>query len=468
MPARLQPALYGFCLIVLLQPGSLWGQETSALTIESAGSYGSGFNSNVTRGWEFSVDQTTAVTSLGVWDYKDDGLESEVPVGLWDTRGHLIASVVVPAGTEAKLVDGFRFMPIEREWLLKGEKFIIGSAITAGSKLRTVGGSSNLTFYTDRSIRWLGNRYVLNQKSLAFPETTSQSPGGHVIPAGFGPSLLLERAARPRRFYRNITIAKNPFKYSFVTPLEQADGKHKADPLIDLILFATQEGTLTQIVLDGRPVGAGTEAFTTLNDAIPRLITKWKSVLGVSPRYRIAALSWASQADVDQVTELCRSHNLLPQINLRADRDDGIVTFREVRPAVDNSPDDRFADRGDYVEDSWTGLLWQKHGTESDKLNFSQAADYARDLNLGGRFDWRVPRIEELATIFPATKAPFVDSRYTPERCCAPPHEYASYWTSETDKRPNVAFVYHWYDQGGANNCLANANYVYVRCVHDP
>jgi len=83
--------------------------------------------------------------------------------------------------------------------------------------------------------------------------------------------------------------------------------------------------------------------------------------------------------------------------------------------------------------------------------------------------NWRVPTIAELATVFPATESPFVDSKYTPNRCCAPPHEYASYWTSELDLRmKDYAFVYHWYADGGANNCYASKNLVYVRCVHDP
>jgi hypothetical protein len=129
--------------------------------------------------------------------------------------------------------------------------------------------------------------------------------------------------------------------------------------------------------------------------------------------------------------------------------------------------DQRFIDRGQYVEDTKTGLLWQKDGDEAGKLNFYQAAQYAQNLNLGGLKGWRVPTAKELAGIFPATEKPFQDSQYVkdPQRGDPMP----SYWTSELDRRADdYAFVYHWYRTGGANNCYASRNFVYVRCVHDP
>jgi hypothetical protein len=80
-----------------------------------------------------------------------------------------------------------------------------------------------------------------------------------------------------------------------------------------------------------------------------------------------------------------------------------------------------------------------------------------------------VPNAEELATIFPATFAPFAHTQYNANQCCQGPAEYPSYWTAELDQaQPDYAFVFHWYADGGANNCYASRNYAYVRCVHDP
>ena len=48
-------------------------------------------------------------------------------------------------------------------------------------------------------------------------------------------------------------------------------------------------------------------------------------------------------------------------------------------PPADKKPaaGERFRDRGEYVEDTQTGLLWQKDGEASGKKNFYQAAEYA-------------------------------------------------------------------------------------------
>jgi hypothetical protein len=153
---------------------------------------------------------------------------------------------------------------------------------------------------------------------------------------------------------------------------------------------------------------------------------------------------------------------------------DGVVPLSRSRlkqPSRDGEfPDaERFKDCGAYVQDRWTGLLWQKDGRAAGKRNFYEAKAYAEELELGGMKGWRVPNIEELRTIFPATFAPFNETSYTPNQCCGGGEEFASYWTSELDLRANdYAYVFHWYNDGGANNCTASKNFVYVRCVRDP
>jgi hypothetical protein len=131
----------------------------------------------------------------------------------------------------------------------------------------------------------------------------------------------------------------------------------------------------------------------------------------------------------------------------------------------------RFISRGEYVEDTSTSLLWQRDGNASGKLNFYQAAEYAKKLKLGGMSGWRVPTRDELAAIFPATDKPFVDTQYTTEPCCDGPHQTGtySYWTSELDAGvDDYAYIYQWYAEGAPNNGYASKNYVYVRAVHDP
>jgi hypothetical protein len=129
----------------------------------------------------------------------------------------------------------------------------------------------------------------------------------------------------------------------------------------------------------------------------------------------------------------------------------------------------RYIDRGPYVEDTQTKLLWQKDGAASGKKNFYEAAEYAKKLELGGIKGWRVPTADELRTIFPAAEAPFTNSGYTTEQCCGGGIEFRSYWTCELDLGvDDYAYVFHWYANGGKNNCYASRNFVQVRCVHDP
>ena len=127
----------------------------------------------------------------------------------------------------------------------------------------------------------------------------------------------------------------------------------------------------------------------------------------------------------------------------------------------------RFIDRGEYIEDTTTKLLWQKDGAAAGKKNFQQAAEYAQGLKLGSLKGWRVPTAKELAGIFPAEEKPFLNSKYNPNMCCAGPVEFAAFWTSDLDAGDDYAFVYQWYAKGGANNCIASRNFVYVRCVRD-
>jgi len=118
------------------------------------------------------------------------------------------------------------------------------------------------------------------------------------------------------------------------------------------------------------------------------------------------------------------------------------VAIKRGQPAKNQ----RFLDHGDYVEDSRTGLLWQKGGAVSGKKNFYDAAKYAAQLKLGRMAGWRVPTKDELAAIFPATDAPFRNTKYTDHACCTGPHEWNSYWTSNLDRRlPDYAYVYQWY-----------------------
>jgi hypothetical protein len=78
-----------------------------------------------------------------------------------------------------------------------------------------------------------------------------------------------------------------------------------------------------------------------------------------------------------------------------------------------------YKDKGDgTIADNVTGLTWQK--TMGQKMTFDEAFKKAKDLELGGRRDWRVPTIKELYSLIQFTGSvngqkairPFIDTDY--------------------------------------------------------
>jgi hypothetical protein len=119
-------------LMFLIAGGVASGQN--ALLLDA----GSG---NIRTGNGFSLGTTFTVGSnnetvfdLGVWDGPNgdagsvgDGLQSSIPVGLFDSGGTLIASTTIPSGTTATLINGFRYVAIAPINLLSGDTYTLAA-----------------------------------------------------------------------------------------------------------------------------------------------------------------------------------------------------------------------------------------------------------------------------------------------------------------------------------------------------
>ena len=139
--------------------------------------------------------------------------------------------------------------------------------------------------------------------------------------------------------------------------------------------------------------------------------------------------------------------------------------FPEVVAGVNGAG--HFKDAGDHVEDLRSGLLWQKDGGASGRVNYYDAIRYATKLKLGERAGWRLPTPAELAGIYPATDTPFTDTKYDPVR--PQTGERADYWTAATDPaKPDAAMVYPWCPGGKPTSTSASETLSFTRCVHDP
>ena len=87
--------------------------------------------------------------------------------------------------------------------------------------------------------------------------------------------------------------------------------------------------------------------------------------------------------------------------------------------------DARFAvNSNGTVFDSKTNLTWQQE-VLNETFNWKQAHEYARQLNLGGYNDWRLPTVDELAGIVDKTKQkPAIDRQVFPDTLSE------AFWTS--------------------------------------
>ncbi len=79
-------------------------------------------------GYDLTLTQSRAVEQLGFWDHLGDGLLSAHTVSVFDGGGGLLASRVVPAGSDTPLQEGFRWVTIPRLVLAPG-RYVIGATM---------------------------------------------------------------------------------------------------------------------------------------------------------------------------------------------------------------------------------------------------------------------------------------------------------------------------------------------------
>ncbi|MEB3324641.1 MAG: hypothetical protein VKM17_04825 [Cyanobacteriota bacterium] len=113
-----------------------------------------------TIGYEITLSQPQNLSNLGFWDFLEDGLLSDHSVSLFADSATLLATAVVPAGTGARLENGFRWVSIPVLPLAPG-RYVIGASmngdpstfdevVTEASSILTMIG---LTFGPDTALR---------------------------------------------------------------------------------------------------------------------------------------------------------------------------------------------------------------------------------------------------------------------------------------------------------------------------
>jgi len=114
---------------------------------------------------------------------------------------------------------------------------------------------------------------------------------------------------------------------------------------------------------------------------------------------------------------------------------------------------------GQAVLDKETGLVWEQSPTGS--LEWDDAMDYCYDLELGGRKGWRLPSVEELASLVDPTQA---------EPALPPGHPFSNivnwyYWSSTTrfDVPTSARCVAHHHN--GLVSIGYKTSFYYVWCM---
>jgi hypothetical protein len=155
-------------------------------------------NNGFTVGWSFTLGGPVTLTSLGVYDgvqngaagfsgSPGDGLAQAHTINLWTEAGTLVASVVVPGGTAAPLLGGFRYASVS-PLLLAGGNYVIAAVfpnVTSFVNADTVVGlASSLTMAS--GVTFTGARIVAGD---GFPQPLPPAGNGE-----FGPNFQFTSA----------------------------------------------------------------------------------------------------------------------------------------------------------------------------------------------------------------------------------------------------------------------------------
>jgi hypothetical protein len=106
-------------------------------------------NAGRTGGWRFTVDAPLELTHIGLYDWGADGFQADYPIGIWSENGTLLNTIVMPAGSGAPLVNGFRYLdaPGPSVVFSPGQTYTIGyfaSAIFPNDRMLHEAGSHQL------------------------------------------------------------------------------------------------------------------------------------------------------------------------------------------------------------------------------------------------------------------------------------------------------------------------------------
>lgn len=159
--------------LALILSTSFLAMEANAATlfsvVDPSGSPAGNRNlADFTIGQEFTVGASDLlVTALGYEDTGADGLAGAHDVGIWNSSGTLIASVIVPAGTGTTKIEAWRYQSlVSAVTLTAGETYRIGGGTSASdpgfTDVNDAGGDgvADFAISADASVGAAPNRFA--------------------------------------------------------------------------------------------------------------------------------------------------------------------------------------------------------------------------------------------------------------------------------------------------------------------
>jgi hypothetical protein len=115
---------------------------------------------NGTVGCSFTPTVNMTVTALGTYDDLGNGIATHgiddrgQYAGIFNASGNLLASVMIPSGTAAILINEYRYMPLETPLSLTAGTTYILASTTAQDAYRNPGGETISPDFTNVVSRW--------------------------------------------------------------------------------------------------------------------------------------------------------------------------------------------------------------------------------------------------------------------------------------------------------------------------
>jgi hypothetical protein len=158
-------------------------------------------------GWQFTTRSDIQISALGLFDnpgiygggFPGDGLIESHAIGIWDVSSPSspLVSTLIPGGTVAPLVNGFRYVSIASVELPAGHDYVIGALFSdIEPKDLFTGAVNNPSFALTVSPEIKFGGYQWGSSSvLVFPD--HNDPG---TVAAFGPNFMCTAIPEPTTF----------------------------------------------------------------------------------------------------------------------------------------------------------------------------------------------------------------------------------------------------------------------------